>query len=182
MASGLVNGKFMVNKLSPEADRFDKQKHTIDGHSSTATRVSQRMVISSGMCDMMSGYDGYDYDYVDDSDGIGTESLDIRGVFLQGLDCKQLQQQARSLGYEVNEPRQVYVAPPENAWRHFRKVAQAPASWKVADADRVNWVLLAFRATYGFGDAPLMFQLPLICFLLLQTGAFKSVWCDNYLY
>ena len=61
-------------------------------------------------------------------------------------------------------------------------MASAPSSWKVADAERALWVLLALRATYGFGDAPLMFQLALICFLLLQTNAYKSVWDDNYLY
>ena len=148
---------------------FDRQKHTIDRHSLTATRVSQRLVISTGMNGTMSGYNGYEY--FDAPDDVDTESLDIQGAFLQGLDYQQLQLQARSLGYEVKEPWQVYVAPPENVWRHFRRMASAPNSWKVVNAERALWVLLALRATYGFGDAPLMFQLALICFLLLQTNA-----------
>ena len=131
---------------------FDKQKHTIDRHSSTATRVSQRLLISAGMCGTMTGFNGHEY--LDDPDDIDTESLVIQGAFLQGLDYKELQQQARSLGYQVKGPRQVYVAPPENLRRHFRRMTSAPNSWKVADAQRSLWLLLGLRATYGFGDAP----------------------------
>ena len=88
---------------------FDKQKHTIDMHSSTATRFSQRLVISTGMNGTMSGYNGHEY--FDAPDDVDMESLDIQGAFLQGRDYQQLQVQARSLGYEVKKPRQVYVAP-----------------------------------------------------------------------
>ena len=156
---------------------FDKQKNFIEKHSSTATRLSQRMVLSAGMCDGMV----YSYDKADPLD-IDTESLDISSAFLQGLDYSKLQDQARSLGYEQRDKRVVYIKPPENVWRHFRAMASAPRSFQIADWQRAMWVLECLRAMYGFADAPLMFQLALLTFLLRDCKAYKSVFDDNYLY
>jgi len=173
-----VYGKVLKSRMCSRGC-FDKQKHLIEKHSSTATRVSQRLVISVGLSGTMSGYDGKNY--IDDPLDIDTESLDIQGAFLQGMKYSELQQQARSLGYELREPREVYVQPPENVWRHFRKM-NCDKSFHVADAFRGLYVLFCLRPTYGFTDAPLMFQLALLCFLIASTGANKSVWDENYLY
>ena len=159
---------------------FDKQKHLIDKHSSTATRISQRVVISSGLTGTMSGYDGSHY--YDDPDDVDTESLDIQGAFLQGLTFDDLAHRARALGYELKELRDIFVQPPENVWRHFRKMDKAPNSFKIPDNKRSQYVLYCLRPMYGFTDAPLLFQLALLCFLIDSTGAYKSVWDENYLY
>eukprot|EP00974_Lingulodinium_polyedra_P070826 6856039-Lingulodinium_polyedra.AAC.1 len=76
----------------------------------------------------------------------------------------------------------VWVDPPENCWRHWRKMPEARQEFKVPDHQRAQWVLRCLCAMYGFVDAPLMFQLALLCFLISETGALKSVWDDNFLY
>ena len=59
---------------------FDRQKYFIERHSSTATRLSQRLVVSLGLCT------GILYSATGDNADIDTESLDISTAFLQGLD------------------------------------------------------------------------------------------------
>ena len=150
---------------------FDKQKHLIEKHSSTATRLSQRLVISLGMADgVLYGKE------------VSTESLDISGAFLQGLTYSELAKLARQLGYEARQQRRVFVRPPENAWRHWRQMSEAPAHLKIPDSRRVTTVLRCIRAMYGFTDAPLMFQLALISFLKNECEAKTSVFDENYLY
>ena len=155
---------------------FDKQKYTIDRHSSTATRLSQRMVVSLGMCH------GILYSETGDGTDISTESFDISTAFLQGLDYQELQRNARQLGYEHRHKRDVYIIPPENVWRHFRAIIESPKDLKVPDHLRHLFALLCLRAMYGFADAPLMFQLALVSFLKETTGARSSVFDDNFLF
>ena len=71
---------------------FDKQKQILEKHSSTATRLSQRLVISMGLCN------GILWNDTDDPYDIETESLDISTAFLQGLDYSELSANARTLG------------------------------------------------------------------------------------
>ena len=151
---------------------FDRQKYYIERHSSTATRLSQRMILSSAMLD------GYVYD---DGSGIDIESLDISCAFLQGFDYKTLEKFSKSLGYESRTARKVFVIPPENVWSHFRHVAPASSSFHVKDSDRSKWILECLRAMYGFADAPLMFQLALQQFLQ-ENEAIQSILDENYLF
>ena len=153
---------------------FDRQKHVIEKHSSTATRLSQRMVISLGLCD--------DIIYSpSQSDVVDTESFDISTAFLQGLDFTKLREQSRDLGYEYRHAREVHIEPPENIWRHLRSIPEAK-DLHIDDNRRWSFVLQCLRAMYGFADAPLMFQLALIKYLKETTGAISSVFDDNYLY
>ena len=145
----------------------------IERHSSTATRLSQRLVISLGLC---SGIVHVPY-----KDVIDTESFDISGAFLQGLEYSELAEMSRSLGYEYRVPRKVYIKPPANVWRHFKRIAKCPKAYKTV-VDWWNQVLECIRAMYGFSDAPLMFQLALLAFLISCTGAHKSVFDDNFLF
>ena len=154
---------------------FDKQKHVIEKHSSTATRLSQRMVMSLAMCE------GHLYSYKGNGSDVDIESLDISTAFLQGLNYQDLAKHAKDLGFEHRFEREVYVSPPENVWRHFRKMQDCPPSLHVADNQRGQYVLKCLKAMYGFGDAPLMFQLALVSFLIQHTGATKSILDDNYL-
>ena len=153
---------------------FDRQKYFIERHSSTATRLSQRMVVSSALTNML-------YNPTGDPNDVTIESFDISTAFLQGMDYQSLQKHARTLGYEYREDRDVFIKPPENVWGHFRKMPDAPASWKIKDHERALWALRCLRAMYGFADAPLMFQLAL-CDYLKTNGAKASYFDDNYLY
>ena len=82
--------------------------------------------------------------YTDDPNGndIETESIDISTAFLQGLDYQELQSNARHLGYEYRQQRDVYVVPPENVWRHFRAMPNAPKDLKVPDHLRHLFALI----------------------------------------
>ena len=62
--------------------------------------------------------------YVPYKDVIDTESFDISGAFLQGLEYSELAEMSRSLGYEYRVPRKVYIKPPANVWRHFKRITK----------------------------------------------------------
>ena len=114
------------------------------------------------------------------NDPLDLISLDISGAFLQGLDYGELVRIAKQLGYGSRFDREVFIAPPENVWQHFRALLPKGADLHVQDNDRANWVLECLSAMYGFADAPLMFQLCLIYCLIREAGAIKSTFDDNY--
>ena len=110
-------------------------------------------------------------------------SLDIKGAFLQGLKFTELAELARSLGYEHRHQRDVFVIPPENVWRHFREILKDPRHHLyVEDKYRAAWFLLCLSGMYGFADAPLLFQMALVFYLVQQTAAIKSAYDDNHLF
>jgi hypothetical protein len=168
-----THGKVVKSRMCARGC-FDKQKWTIERHSSTATRLSQRMVVSLGMCEGIVNAGPYDE--------VITESLDISTAFLQGLNYEDLERHARTLGYEHRKQRRVFISPPENIWRHFRAIKGTPAELQIHDSQRRHYVLECLCAMYGFCDAPLMFQLALIMFLKQHTGARASVYDDNFLF
>ena len=57
-----------------------------------------------------------------------------------------------------------------------------PKSLRIPDDKSRYYVLRCKKAMYGFTDAPLMFQLALISFLLEQTGGVKSILDDNFIF
>ena len=83
---------------------FDNQKQLIEKHSSTATRLSQRIIMSQFMIDglLYQPFPG---------DPITLISLDISGAFLQGLEYEELIRISRELGYETRNKREVYITP-----------------------------------------------------------------------
>ena len=111
---------------------------------------------------------------------VGLNQLRHLGSFLQGLDYGELVRIAKQLGYESRFDREVFIAPPENVWQHFRALLPKGADLHVQDNDRANWVLECLRAMHGFADAPLMFQLCLIYYLIREAGAIKSTFDDHY--
>ncbi|CAK0865187.1 unnamed protein product [Prorocentrum cordatum] len=84
---------------------LDRQKNSIDRHSSTASRLSHRMAVSLGV----------QHDLV-------IESLDISTAFLQGLKFSEVVKRAAELGHEIRQIRQVWFRPPPNVWRHLREI------------------------------------------------------------
>ena len=86
---------------------LDNQKWAVDRHSSTAARVSQRMIVSICQCEP-------DFE---------AESWDISSAFPQGLQFSELSERSRELGLGVREEREVYIAPPANVWRHLRNLS-----------------------------------------------------------
>ena len=155
---------------------FDVQKHLIDKHSSTASRLSQRLICSRSMIN------GYIFAPSKNPRDVTLVSLDIKGAFLQGLRFDELTKLARKLRYEQRHKRDVYVIPPENVWRHFRAHSKPGNPLYIEDRYRALYILLCLACMYGFTDAPLLFQLALVHFLLDNTQAHKSVYDDNHLF
>ena len=79
---------------------LDRQKTTIDRHSSTASRLSHKLLCSLAMqLDME------------------LEAWDISSAFLQGLKFSEIAKRAGELGHEVRAERRVWFRPPANVRR-----------------------------------------------------------------
>ena len=117
-------------------------------HSSTASRLSQRLVAS----------------FMATSEDFEMETWDISTAFLQGLKYSELKKHAQKLGIEVKENREVYLAPPANIWRHFREYDKSTIN--IADSMICSFVLLLLKPIYGTVDAPLLWQLALSIFII----------------
>eukprot|EP00435_Cladocopium_sp_Y103_P008328 s555_g2.t1 len=115
---------------------LDSQKDLLTTRSTTATRLSQRLLLSTAAV----------FDF-------SVESWDIAGAFLKGLNFKQIQKLLRDRG--INSPsRTVILLPPANVWRHL-----AAMSPEFAVKDYTQWGLICIKPVYGLNDAPLAWQL-----------------------
>lgn len=115
---------------------LDRQKDLLTTRSTTATRLSQRLLLSTAAV----------FD-------LSVESCDIAGAFLKGLNFHQIREMLRKMG--INSPvRTVVVIPPLNTWRHL-----AACSSDFAVRDPEQWGLLCLKPVYGLNDAPLAWQL-----------------------
>ena len=99
--------------------------------STTATRLSQRILVSSAS--------------VHDQD---LESWDISGAFLKGLSFEKVRELLRARG--VRTPiRKVAIVAPANVWRHL---ATFDPKFRI-DMTPVNeYVLLCIKPVYGLSD------------------------------
>ena len=138
----LADGKKKVKSRLCARGCLDKQKALLTTRSTTATRLSQRLLLSTAAV--------FDME---------VESWDIAGAFLKGLNFNQIRQMLRDMG--INSPvRQVIIIPPLNTWRHL---ASADTKFKVNNPE--DWALLCLKPIYGLNDAPLAWQLSLHSYL-----------------
>jgi hypothetical protein len=142
---------------------LDKQKHYIDRHSSTASRLSHRLAISQGILH-----------------NLKFETIDVTTAFLQGLKFSEIASRAAELGHETKATRNVYFIPPMNVWRHLRENKESQI--KVSDDDALFFLLELLKAICGVVDGPLLFQLAFLHFLCTQLQMTRSIHDDNYLY
>ena len=141
---------------------LDSQKHNVMRHSSTASRLSQRIISSL---------------YATEQDMV-MEVWDISTAFLRGLSYKELQDKARQLGIELKEAREVYLHPPKNLWRHFRQYPKS--NIRIDPSMTMFFLLLLLKPIYGLVDAPLLWQLALALFIRCNLGGIQSVFDDNF--
>ncbi|OLQ01786.1 hypothetical protein AK812_SmicGene15471 [Symbiodinium microadriaticum] len=117
---------------------FDSQKEALSTRSTTATRLSQRILMSTSATQ--------DFD---------VESWDISGAFLKGLTFEQIRELLRSRG--ISAPlRKVALVVPLNVWRHL---AACDSSFQVPEDRIADYVLMCLKPVYGLNDAPLAWQL-----------------------
>jgi len=141
---------------------LDRQKWYIDRHSSTASRLSHKILCSQCM-----------------QHNLEMMSLDISTAFLQGLRFTEIAKAARALGHEVKALRKVWLVPPRNVWRHLRNLS---AELAINEYECDWYCLELLKAMYGLVDGPLMFQLALLTYLVEDCYMVKSLHDENYLY
>ena len=136
---------------------LDPQRYDMPTRSTTATRLSQRLVLS--MCTLYN---------------MTMESWDISGAFLKGFSFERVRQLLQRKG--ISTPvRVVAVVPPANTWRHLAKL---DASFAVPEHELDEWLLICEKPIYGLNDAPLAWQLNIHDHLESQGGC-QSVLDEN---
>ena len=123
---------------------LDKQKSELFKYASTASRLSQKMLISNAALH-----------------GWTVESWDVSTAFLRGLTFAEIDKIARELN--VPSPlstRTVYVQVPGNVWRHLKDLG-AITQEQYNHALKGGLCLKLRKAMYGLCDAPALWQLAL---------------------
>ncbi|CAE7272753.1 RE1 [Symbiodinium natans] len=154
----MPNGRMVKSRLCARGCH-DPWKHELSSRSSTATRLSQRMILTSAS----------------NSRTKFLESWDIAGAFLKGLTYESLWRELKELGMQCVE-RMIAIVPPRNVWRHLRKLSK---KFQIPDEDIPAYVLLCLKPVYGLSEAPLAWQLYLHKYLK-QLGGVRSHFDECY--
>lgn len=137
---------------------FDSQKHQLTTRSTTATKLSQRLAVSTAA-----------------RKNLKLESLDIGGAFLKGYSFEAIRRALQKRGIQAPE-RKVVVYPPANVWRHLAKF---DPQFDIGEDNISNYGLLCLKPIYGLNDAPLAWQLVLHEYVLSE-GATASKMDENF--
>ena len=142
-------GKRIVKSRMCARGCFDPQKDILATRSTTASRLSQRILMSAAA--IM---------HVDPN------SWDVSGAFLKGLTFDRIREILLSQGIKTLV-RAVVLIPPYNVWRHL---AAADASFSVPPEQIPEFGLWCLKPIYGLNDAPVAWQLSLGEFLRKRSG------------
>ena len=138
---------------------LDQQKDLLTTRSTTATRLSQRIIISQAARRRERQL----------------ESIDVAGAFLKGFDFKQIQKALKELGIQAPS-RTVIILPPLNVFKHLAALSD---EFKIPMHQISEYGLLCNKPVYGLNDAPLAWQLCLHSFLK-ETGGAPSRLDENF--
>ena len=142
-------GKRIVKSRMCARGCFDPQKDFLATRSTTASRLSQRILISTAA---LMGED--------------PESWDVSGAFLKGLTFDRIR--AILLSQGIKTPiRSVILVPPFNVWRHL---AAVDPKFHLEPHMIPEFGLWCLKPIYGLNDAPVAWQLSLGEFLKNQKG------------
>ena len=156
----MPNGTLEIKSRLCLRGYLDPQKDALSSRATTATRLSQRLLIS------MSVLLGFE-----------VESLDVSTAFLKGFSWKKLEEALRKRGLEAVS-RVVLFEPPANVWRIMNEIG--PAELHIPLSDWKSWLLKLLKAMYGLNDAPLSWQLCLIEFYTETLHGQQSVHDDCF--
>ena len=155
------DGRLRVKSRLCARGCFDKQKDLLSTRSTTATRLSQRILVSMSAIH-------------DDGD---LESWDISGAFLKGLTFEKVREMLLARGIKT-PVRKVAIIAPANVWRHLGKF---DPRFRIDVSKVAEFVLICIKPVYGLSDAPLAWQLCLHSHFEEQKGT-ASLMDENYFY
>eukprot|EP00435_Cladocopium_sp_Y103_P007244 s1993_g2.t1 len=130
---------------------LDSQKALLTTRSTTATRLSQRLLLS----------------HAARKKSRRLESIDIAGAFLKGFSFSEIQRALREAGVDAPN-RIVVILPPLNVFRHLSDLS--PDFKGMTDLQAMEYGLLCNKPVYGLNDAPLAWQLCLHQFVRQHKG------------
>ena len=136
----LPNGELAAKSRLCARGFLDPQRQELPTRSTTATRLSQRLVVSVAAT----------HNFI-------LASLDVSGAFLKGFTFEKVRQVLAKRGI-VSPPRKVVVVPPPNTWR---QLAHFDESFYVPEESYGKFGLLCQKPAYGLNDAPLAWQMSL---------------------
>ena len=155
-----ISGRLVKSRLCAQGCH-DPYKHMMSNRSSTATRLSQRLILVSAV----------------NGGGRSLESWDVAGAFLKGLTYQDLWRALRELGLNTVE-RMIAIIPPRNVWRHLKKLSKR---FNIPEHERHLFALLCLKPVYGLSEAPLAWQLFLRKYLR-ELGGQQSHFDECYWY
>jgi hypothetical protein len=156
----LPDGSYIIKSRLCARGYLDCQKHLIPTRSTTATRLSQRILVSVSV---LLGFD--------------LESWDVSGAFLKGFNFDRLAEIAAKLGHTLPK-RKVLLKPPANVWRHFNDLGSKALSIRLQNHQ--EYFLELLKAMYGLVDAPLAWQQCLHEFLIEDLQGQQSLFDENF--
>ena len=142
-------GKKIVKSRMCARGCFDPQRMELATRSTTASRLSQRILMSTAAVMHEE-----------------PESWDVSGAFLKGLSFDRIRELLLKQGIKT-PVRSVVVVPPPNCWRHL---AKADPSFALEPWEIPQYGLKCLKPVYGLNDAPVAWQLSLGEFLKKQKG------------
>ena len=145
----MPDGKMKAKSRLCARGFVDRQKQERPTRSTTATRLSQRIVLSVAST----------HDFI-------LASLDVSGAFLKGLTFEKIRQILAQKGV-TSPPRRVVIVPPPNVWRHLSSFDE---EFYVPEESYGAYGLGCLKPAYGLADAPLAWQMTLHQFLEEHGG------------
>ena len=129
---------------------LDPQRWSVPTRSTTASRLSQRLLVS--LCALL---------------GMSIESWDVGNAFLKGFDFSKMKRVFEKKGLSSPD-RTVIMLPPANTWRHLSSMT----SWNFKGSGAMGLKLI--KPMYGLNDAPLAWQRCLVEYYLKTLGGHQS--------
>jgi len=141
---------------------LDPQKRHVSRYSGTATRLSQRLLVSLAV--------EHDLDL---------EQWDIGNAFLKGFSFDMMKQMCHKFGITVPDvDRQVVITVPGNVWYHIAQFGFC----KDASACAMQYALFLLKAMYGLVDAPILRSIALRHFIIVEMKGKPSRYDENFIY
>ena len=125
----LPDGSYVIKSRLCARGFLDPQKSSLPTHSQTASRLTQRLLISTGV-----------------NLGFVFESWDVGAAFLKGFSFEQMDKFYKQRGIPLPK-RRVILRPPKNVWSLLREIPNSGIN--IQDYHIDDFFLDLLKAMYG---------------------------------